>query len=354
MKKTLKILAYLGAGVILIFIGLSIFVSTLDADKYRLQLVDVIGKQTGRVTKLNGPISFSLGLSGVHIAIQDASLGNPVWASRPNMAGMGKFELSLGLLPLLTHHISINELLIENADILLESNSFGQNNWNFAGTTKSASPEAPTQAQAPVSSSSSSSESVSVHKLSIINSQLAMRSADGKIFSFNVSNMILTMESSGANLTFNGDVNGSPLILKLKTGITNLMSRSDFPFDADVTFSNFQLMAKGDADIAHSKADISSYVLTSGKTSIKGDAKATWGGARPTLHGSLNSDRIDLADFKTQSSSPSDNAQATTSTTSSTSKRMFSDALLPLSNLKIVDAERRAHADFSKVVLGQW
>ena len=335
MKKPVKILATVIAVLIILFVGLMIFVSTLDADKYRPQLVAAVTKQTGRTAKLNGPISFSLGLGGVHVSIQDASIANPPWASRPNLAGMGKFEISVGLLPLLTEHVSLNELSIENADILLETNSAGQHNWDFSNNAKA---ETPTTAATPQTSSLSSA-SVSINKLSIVNSQLAMRNADGKVSSFNVSSLTLDMHGAGANLNMTGDVNGTPLILKVKTGITNLLSRAAFPFDADVTYNNLHLTAKGNADIDHSKADITSYELAAGKTKINGDAAATWNGPRPTVRGSLNSDHIDPADFKADKSSADATPSSDKSETPSSSKRMFSDAPLPLSGLKAADAD---------------
>ncbi len=342
MKKLLKALAVLAVLVVAVFAGLAVFVSTLDADKYRPKLVDAINKQTGREAKLDGPISFSLGLGDVHVSVQNASISNPAWASRPVMASMGKFELAVGLLPLLSHRLSVDKLVIENADILLESNAAGQHNWDFGTAVKSGAAQ-PAAAPVETASSSGSRQSLSIGKLSIVNSQLAMRGADGKISGVNVASLDLNMGGIGAELKFDGDFNGAPITLDVKTGITDLLSKSAFSFDADATYDALHLKAQGNVDSGGGNAEISAYQLTAGKTTIKGDASATWNGARPTLRGTLSSDDIDPADFKL-TAAPVSTSEAPVNTNAqqaapSSVKRMFSDVPLPLAGLKAVDAD---------------
>jgi uncharacterized protein involved in outer membrane biogenesis len=346
MKKIVKIAGILVVLLVLVFVGLTVFVSTLDADKYRPQLVDLLSKKTGRTVKLNGPIAFSFGVGGIKISIQDASIGNPTWASRPNMAGMGKFEVGVGLIPLLTHTLDIKELSIENADILLETNAAGKHNWDFGPTATSKSEalkaeDAATMQPMPVETNAASGEQLSIDKLSIVNSQLAMRDATGKVSSYNVASLTLGQGLGGAELKFKGDANGTPITLDVKTGIKNLLSKAAFDFDGELAYNEIHLTAKGNADIAGSKADISAYQVTAGKTVINGSAAVTWGGPRPQIHGVMNSDHVDLADFKSDDDdkAPASSKEAAVSDTAKNDGRMFSDAALPLSGLRAVDAE---------------
>lgn len=353
MHKPLKALTILIVLFMVVFVGLAIFVSTIDADKYRPQLVAELAKQTGRDVKLGGPIAFSLGFGGIRVSVQDASISNPAWGSRPVMASMGRFELIIGMLPLLQHRVSVDKLSIENADILLESNAAKQHNWDF-GAAGNAGGE---QTAAPVSPSAPSAlPPVSVGKLSIINSQLSLRDADGKVSSFNVSSLDMTMRSSGAELKFTGDANGAAITLDLKTGITDLMSRDKFPFDADATYNAFHLKAKGDADMGSGNAEISSYEVTAGKTTIKGDVAATWNGPRPTIRGSLNSDQIDLADFKSSSSPEVESTapvNANSQPAASGVKRIFSAAPLPFGALQAVNADLAVSVGALKLGTGE-
>lgn len=340
MKKPLKIVAILVALCVGLFAVLALVVGSIDADKYRPQLIQAITKQTGREAKLDGPIAFSLGLAALHVSIQNASIANTSWGSRPVMAGMGKFDLSLGLLPLLSHHVVVDKLSIENADILLETDASGHHNWEFGNAATPAPLSAPAAAPQPVPGSSPV-ESISVKDLHITNSQLAMRDATGKVSSVNVADLDLDMSGSGAVLTFTGDADGVPLTLDVKTSIADLLSKEPFTFDATVAYDPFKLHAQGTADLAASKADISAYEVTAGKTTINGDVSALWSGPRPVIHGTLSSDSIDPADFKSAGGAETaDTAPGAKGTEASPgSKRVFSEAPLPFGGLRAADAD---------------
>ena len=339
MKILLKALAVLIALVVILFGGLAIFVGTLNADKYRPQLIEALNKQTGRTVELDGAIGFSLRPSGVQVSIQDASISNPAWASRAHMAKMHSFKVKVGLLPLLDKKLSINELVIENADILLETNKAGEHNWDFSGAAKKAQPAPVTPRQAAVPSTPKAS--LSVNKLSILSSQLAMRGADGKVSSVNVGALTLDMQNTGATVQFKGDVNGTPIVLNVTTSITDLLDNAPFTFDADLTYQALTLSAQGKADIAGGKTEISAYEVSAGKTAIKGKAVATWSGAHPSLRGELNSSHIDLADFasKNATQTPTQSPAAAHTAPPAGEKRMFSTEPLPLAGLKAVDAD---------------
>ncbi|MDR3449717.1 MAG: AsmA family protein [Alphaproteobacteria bacterium] len=333
MNKFVKILIGLVVLVVVIFAGAAIFVSTLAANKYRPQIIAAVEKATGRTVELKGPISFSLGLGGVRVSIQDASIGNPTWASRKDMAGMGEFTVGVGLLPLLNHSVSINELTIKNADILMETNAAGQHNWDFSNPAN----KQPAVEEKAAASSSGSTPSISVDKLAITDSKLAMRDATGKVSSYNVSSLTIGMQGGGAELKFTGSANGAPVTVDVKTGLQNLMGHAPFPFDADVTYDIYHLTAKGTADMGASKADISEYKVEAGKSTITGTMKASWA-TRPSVRGTLTSTHLDPADFKSKQAAAAETPAPAAPGKSAGAKRMFSDAPLPLDGLKSADA----------------
>src|ERR1700722_11907614 len=98
MKNFLIIIGILIA---IAVIGAGVFISTFDANKYRVQVADTLTKKTGREVKLNGPLKLGLSLRGMVLNIRDASIGNPSWASRPQMASIGRFKLAIAVMPLL-------------------------------------------------------------------------------------------------------------------------------------------------------------------------------------------------------------------------------------------------------------
>ena len=336
MKIFLKSLIVLATLLVFSVIGLAVFIGTLNADKYRPQLVDTLSQKTGRVVTLDGALGFALRPSGIQLSIQNAAIGNPAWASRPQMAKINTFKIKIGLLPLLSHRLSINELLIEDADILLETNKAGEHNWVFTPPTKTNAAQAPAAQQ----TSPAPLASLSIDKISLLNSQLALRGADGKISKANVKSLALDNQKTGTVVHFTGDLNGTPLALTLKTDLTDFLSQAPMSFDADLTSAPFHLTTQGHADIASGTAEITTYDLTAGKTELKGKAQATWSGARPLLRGEMTSDHINLADFMRPNATPNAEAPAAApDAPAPNDTHMFSTAPLPLATLRSVDVD---------------
>ena len=134
MKKILIILAALVTLIVIIFAAA---IASFDINKHRGEIEAALSRQTGRIVKLGGDIHIGLSTQGLTLAVRDVAFGNPSWASRPNMASMGLFDLKVGLLPLLSHHVAIDGLAIENADILLESKGTDLHNWDMQATSSS-------------------------------------------------------------------------------------------------------------------------------------------------------------------------------------------------------------------------
>lgn len=326
MKKTLLGLLAL---IVLAFAGLAIFVMTFNVDSYRGQIAQELSDTTGRKVSLNGPLKLNLSLSGVTLSIQDAAISNPSWASRPVMAGIGHFDLGIAVPPLLEHKLDVSTLDAVNADIDLEATG-SENNWTF----KLAEPK--TAAPAPkVAAKSSSPVAINVNKLSIKDSQVTYR-ADGKISVFKVSTLSIG-GVGGATVQLKAEYNGVPIDLNIKTGVANLLAPSGaWPFTADLTYANYKLTAEGKADLDKKTASISSYDLTAGSSTIKGDLTANWAGAKPALRGTLTSASIKPSDFTVKTDAgaketPKPAAQPT-------AKRVFSDETLALDGLKSVNA----------------
>lgn len=343
MKTTLKITAGLILFLIVICAGLALFIGQMDINKYRPLLVQNLSEKTGRKVSLSGPISFSLGFDGVHIAIRDASFGNPAWASRPNLASMGLLDITVDLLPLLDHQIDIQNLAIANADILLETNDSGQSN---------AVLEKPkTAAQIPPMGSPSSSRpqptaapmALNIGQVVITDSQIGMRGKEGKSSLYRVQKLVLEQKAAGLDINFIGQVNNEVVNADIKTGITDVLSRKAFPFSADIGYGPFHLTMTGHADSQNSTATIDTYKVSSAATTITGNAAVAWGGVRPLLHGVLNSDHLNVADFalKQTGIQTSDALKTPPAATApkAPNTRMFSDTPLPLEGLKAVDAD---------------
>lgn len=325
-----KVLIGLVALIVILVAGAAIALMTFDADKYRPQLVELLGKQTGRTVKLSGPIKLGLSLHGASLTIQDAAISNPSWASRQEMAGIGKFELGIALLPLLSHQLSITELQIANADIQLETNADGKHNWDIAVAQQG-------KADAKVTTTSTGkSVAIQVDHVAITDSQLSVRDKDGKVSIFKTKVLTYGVEGGGIAIHFDGDYNSTPITLDVKTDTKDLMASNAWSFDLDLAYADYDVKAKGKANLNTKVASISDYSVTAGKSDIHGQLTANWAGARPSVKGTIVSNALNPADFKPASAQ--DESGTGSGNSSSEPKRVFSDAPLPFDSLKSVDA----------------
>jgi len=118
--------------------------SSIDPNQYKPQIVAAAKEATGRDLVLKGDIGLSLGLNP-SFGIADVTFGNAAWGSRPEMVKVGRFEVQVALLPLLSQTVEVKRLVLLDTDILLETDRAGKGNWEFE---KGAAPPAPAQPQA--------------------------------------------------------------------------------------------------------------------------------------------------------------------------------------------------------------
>lgn len=120
----------LAAIVGLVIIGGGIFLATFDPDSLKPRIIAAVKQQTGRDLTLQGGIHLQLSLQPT-LTVQGVSFANPPGFSRPQMATLERLDLTLALLPLLSHQVEIDRLVLVKPDILLETDAKGQPNWQF-------------------------------------------------------------------------------------------------------------------------------------------------------------------------------------------------------------------------------
>ncbi|MFY9288050.1 MAG: AsmA family protein [Alphaproteobacteria bacterium] len=335
MRRIKQLITILVSLVLLLVIGIGIAVLTFDADKYRPQLVELLSKQTGRTISLGGPIQLGFASGGATLSIRDAAIGNPSWASRGEMAGIGTFELGIALLPLLNHQINITQLKIKNADILLEKASGNKNNWDLAPKQ---------QADGKVAAKTtdtSTGKSISIHAdhILITDSQVALRDENGKMTVFKTKELRYGMENGGLGIYFEGEYNDTPLTLKITTEAKDLSASGTWPFVANVTYANYSIKAQGKANADEKKAEIAAYEITAGSSTLHGKAVVAWGN-RTVIKGNLLSEKLIPSNFKMAEDKSMGNGKETPdANTESKSRYVFSEKPLPLDGLKTADVD---------------
>jgi len=128
--------------VVLALMGLAIaagyvYLSAQDAEQIRRRAESGLESALGRDVTLSGPLKVSLTPLPA-ITISDVTIGNPAWASRPDMLTIEELRLVPDLLRLLIGDIELRYVRIDGAQLFLENGPDGQGNWQF----KSSAPHA--------------------------------------------------------------------------------------------------------------------------------------------------------------------------------------------------------------------
>ncbi|WP_420562164.1 AsmA family protein [Thalassobaculum sp.] len=130
--RWMRILAALVAVLTIAVIGLVVFVATLDLNSYKPQIEAAVEDATGRDLTIEGDLDLAwtprptLTTETVHFA-------NAGWGSRPDMATVGKLQVAVDVVPLLSGTLDVQRVALADVDILLERNADGAANWQLGG-----------------------------------------------------------------------------------------------------------------------------------------------------------------------------------------------------------------------------
>ncbi len=127
----------LGGLLLVLAVALGVGIALFDPDAQKPRIVAAVKQATGRDLTINGRIGLAFSLRPT-LEIADVALSNPPGFSRPTMASIGKLDLQLALLPLLSRRIEIDRLIVTAIDIRLETDAKGNPNWVFAPPEKPA------------------------------------------------------------------------------------------------------------------------------------------------------------------------------------------------------------------------
>lgn len=299
MRKLLRFVIIL---VVLLAGGLYAL-TLIDLGRFTPQIEAAAQEATGRVLKIDGPLH--IGFSLVPTVVAEAvSFSNAEWGTKPRMLEAGRLELQIALVPLLTGSVDVRRVVIQNANIWLETDRKGRGNWEFGG----AKPAEP----APEESSGGGLTLAGVPELAISNFHLAYRDGEtGQVSEASFDEVSLTAQSGFHHAVIEGKVNGSPI-----------------SFSADVVSSG-------------NITSLNNAALTLAGTSIGGDLSLDLS-AKPKLAGTLTSPLFDVTPFL-----KGDGA-------SSNGGALFSTEPLPFDALTVADADLTLALDelrYGKVVV---
>jgi len=344
--RALKILGVIVVVLVVLVGGALAFIQTQDFSKYQGVLRDEVKKATGRDLVIKGPLDVSIGLSPT-VKVSDVTFQNASWGSRPELAKVKELDVQLQLIPLIMGDIAVNRIVLKGADILIETNRQGQNNYDFGSTGAAASDKKPPATPNPANdnkpaSSGATAKLPTINKLSITDSVVTIRNAQsGQNQSLKIAKLEATgVGSSGATkLDLDGVLNGSPLTIKASVeSLPSFLASGNATIDVAVkaggssatlagpmkngTPAGIRISAQGD-NLANLKPLIGAALpplgpyslqgiatgtgkdaykldiqtLKVGSTEIKGDIAVATEGGKPKLVANLSSPRINAKDF---------------------------------------------------------
>ncbi len=131
LSKPARIVLWsLATVVAVIIIGGVVLALSFDPNSFKPRVIAAVRQATGRDLVLQGQINLGLSLQPT-LVVRGASLSNPPGFSRPQMVTLEELDLKLALIPLLSHRVVVERLVLVKPDIVLETNAQGQTNWQF-------------------------------------------------------------------------------------------------------------------------------------------------------------------------------------------------------------------------------
>lgn len=143
MKKAIKISLTVIAAIAALYISAAVLLSIFfNPNRYRTEISQKASQILGRTVNIAGNISLHV-FPSLRVSVSDISVGNPqefsALSKTKNFAQVGEAQIKLALFPLLTGHVRLNSLSIENTTLNLITSPTGQKNWVISSNQKSSS-----------------------------------------------------------------------------------------------------------------------------------------------------------------------------------------------------------------------
>ncbi len=322
---------------------------TLNTPEGRARLTEGLSHALGRTVALNGPLSLGISWSGgLHLSLRRVSVANPAWAKTPFLVEAERLDLGLKLAPLLAQRIVISSLTLVDVTANLEVGPAGQKAWALGpDLVPSAVPSAERAPPATEVNATKARPMVLpiLEKAFVTNMRITWRNQGAAPMTVTLQNAELAMTSTRTALHLAATIQGTPVTFTLNGGPLEplVTDGRDTSFSGSLTYANVVLEGVGDVNPQAKTVDVTSLNLTAGDSSVRGQGKLAWSGAKPHLTATLESPLLNPADFEglLASGTIESSSSPTSSATPASTARLLSDRPLNETGLKALDAEVR-------------
>lgn len=139
-RRLRKVLIWAGSLAAGVAIAAVVLPYVIPVDSYRSRIETAAGKATGRVFKIDGPVRLTF-FPHFGLKAKEVTLANVPGGRAAVMVSVGDIDLSLKVLPLLSGHVALDKIVLDQPTIALEVDAEGNPNWKFGKTTATATGE---------------------------------------------------------------------------------------------------------------------------------------------------------------------------------------------------------------------
>jgi hypothetical protein len=298
MTRSTRVLLAVAGAVAAAVAAAAVWLASIDADAYRGRLEAAVERATGRELTIAGPLSLAIGRP-LAIAVEDVTLANAAWGSRPEMVRLERAALDIRLLPLLTGRLRLAAVRVDGLDLLLERHTDGRANWTF-GNGEPAGATA-----GPVVGDEEPATFPTIEEVTLDRIAITYRDgATGTETIVQIDALSLASDDPGGpvDLDLSGMIAGRPLTVSGTTGPAAALGRPGTPFPISLAIDGFGVRASIEGSITRPVAAgglyaVDGLTLTAGETVVAGRATVARGDDRPRITADLTSQRIRFADF---------------------------------------------------------
>ena len=268
--------------------AIAVFAVNKEIDAHREALASALSQKIGRAVNLDGGMRFGLSWHrGFYLGVDDVRIANPVWASRPLLASVGRMEFGLALPPLMHRRIEVTDFTLKNADVLLETSAAGTHNFDFladALTTTGKGKQGQDVSLNPTAA------------LRLENAHVAWRKPEGAVTKIDVDEMTMTPSEKELSASMVGIYAGKLVALDFKGKDAGNYRAEPMRFSAAVVYGDEKARVRGTLAVNAKEIDIDAFALSTTKSDIVGAFKINYGGTRTQVVGGLKGRRFDISD----------------------------------------------------------
>lgn len=260
MKK-LAIWVGVVVGVLVVLVAVAALVapSMIPVDTYKDRLLAEVKSSTGRDMRIDGPVHISI-LPHIALDASKVSLSNAPGAQTKDMLTLGKLQVELGLIPLLTGTVVVDRFVLVDPVIALEVDKQGRANWEFTPAKPVPGQPAPAAAPKPAApppagaSNLGALESIHLGDVRLENgtvSYLDQRSGDREVI--DKINMSVSLPDFDLPFKANGSAQYRSVVINLKLAVDKMrdfVEKQGTPVTASVASDVLNFDFKGKAAAA--------------------------------------------------------------------------------------------------------